>query len=151
MKEGSPRIKKDESNHRATHMQIRLRPSDLTEKSDNLNDDHCELQITSMLAHVWNEIEHDFVYKGDKSILGDYERSALESLGLLTKTGDNIIVNLRNANVARERQEQLKIVQASEELTSAEALSESLYNFYGEHIFGASFDFGRTTWPYSPR
>ncbi|PDS29259.1 RelA/SpoT domain-containing protein [Rhizobium phaseoli] len=142
VKESSARIKKDESNHyRATHMQIRLRPSDLNEKSDNLNDDHCELQITSMLAHVWNEIEHDIVYKGDKSILSDDERSALESLGLLTKTGDNIIVNLINANVAREAQEQLKVVEASEELTSAEALSQALYDFYGEYIFGASFDF----------
>ena len=142
VKESSARIKNDHANHyRATHMQIRLRTSDLNEKSDNLNDDHCELQITSMLAHVWNEIEHDIVYKGDKSILSDDETSALESLGLLTKTGDNIIVSLINANVRREANEQRKIVRASEEITSADALSKAMNDFYGEAIFGSTFDF----------
>ncbi len=75
LKENSPRIKGDDTNHyRATHMQVCLRASDLHGKGDNLDDDHCELQITSMLAHVWNEIEHDVVYKGDKSALSEDER-----------------------------------------------------------------------------
>ncbi len=142
VKENSPRIKGDDTNYyRASHMQIRLRPSDLSGKLDNLVDDHCELQITSMLAHVWNEIEHDIVYKGDKSVLSGDEMSALESLGLLTKTGDNIIVSLINANGQREQIERQKQDQASERIASADALSEAMSHFYGETLFGASFDY----------
>ncbi|SDN71072.1 RelA/SpoT domain-containing protein [Ensifer sp. YR511] len=139
IKEQSLRVKSDDANYyRASHMQICLRQSDLTGTSENLGDDHCELQITSMLAHVWNEIEHDIVYKGDKAQLSVDEASALESLGLLTKTGDNIIVNLMNANARREMELQKKSVNASKEIVSAEALSSFLEEHYGAKLFSHS-------------
>ena len=62
--EENPRIKQDNKNHyRATHMQICLREEDLSKDDAETLIDSCELQITSMLAHVWNEIEHDTIYK----------------------------------------------------------------------------------------
>jgi hypothetical protein len=119
-------------------MQIRLKNADLTGNSANLADDHCELQITSMLAHVWNEIEHDIVYKGDRSTLSTDEVSALESLGLLTKTGDNIIVNLMNANSRRVMEQHTKSVHASKEIVNAESLSRFLDEYYGTKLFSHS-------------
>ncbi|MEE9985538.1 RelA/SpoT domain-containing protein [Agrobacterium pusense] len=139
IKEDSPRVKSDDANYyRATHMQIRLKKADLTGNTANLADDHCELQITSMLAHVWNEIEHDIVYKGDKTNLSTDEVSSLESLGLLTKTGDNIIVNLMNANSRRVMEQHKKSVDASKEILSSEALSSFLEGYYGTKLFSHS-------------
>ncbi len=139
VKESSPRVKSDDANYyRATHMQICLKEADLTGHSDNLADDHCELQITSMLAHVWNEIEHDIVYKGDRTQLSTDELSALESLGLLTKTGDNIIVNLMNANARRVMEQHTKLVHASKEMLDADALSSFLEGHYGTKLFSHS-------------
>lgn len=71
------------------------------------------------------------------------ERSALESLGLLAKTGDNIIVSLINANVQREALNQRRLSQASEEIASSDALAQLLSEFYGENIFGRAFDFSK--------
>ncbi|WP_421477825.1 hypothetical protein [Agrobacterium tumefaciens] len=142
VKESSPRIKDDDANYyRATHLQVCLRASDLQGDNSNLKEDHCELQITSMLAHVWNEIEHDIVYKGDKTVLNEEERSALESLGLLTKSGDNIIVSLINANVRREAADQRKLSLASEEIVGVQALSDTLHDYYGSSLFGRSIDY----------
>ncbi|MBY3381688.1 GTP pyrophosphokinase [Rhizobium laguerreae] len=101
-KEESARIQRDKTNHyRATHMQICLRPEHLVGDYVNLRGAECEVQITSMLAHVWNEIEHDMRYKGDAQALSDDEILAIDSLGLLTKSGDRIISKLINANARR--------------------------------------------------
>ncbi|WP_292671020.1 RelA/SpoT domain-containing protein [Mesorhizobium sp.] len=144
VKEQSPRIKEDSSNYyRATHMQICLRQDDLGGDNSNLKDDHCELQITSMLSHVWNEIEHDIGYKGDKSALSDEEISSLDSLGLLTKSGDNIIVSLINASVRREKDALTKKTFASKILVDENALSECLLEFYGNPVAGKIINYSQ--------
>lgn len=126
-KELDPRIKDDSSNfYRATHMQITLKKQDLEGGNSNLAADHCELQITSMLAHVWNEIEHDIAYKVDKTELSTEERSALESLGLLTKSGDNIISTLISANNERKAKNQWKACTIS--------TSDDLLTFLKDHF-----------------
>lgn len=139
IKENSSRIKNNDANYyRASHMQICLRQSDLVGNQDNLKEDHCELQITSMLAHVWNEIEHDIVYKGDHSILSSDEKSAIESLGLLTKTGDNIISSLISSNLKRETDRKLKTTKESEEIRTQDELSDFLNSHYGDKFFSRS-------------
>ena len=144
VKENSTRIKENDANYyRATHMQICLKAEDLHGEYSNLKEDHCELQITSMLAHVWNEIEHDISYKGDKSVLSAEERSALESLGLLTKTGDNIIASLIDANSRREETERRKFTRANSEIIDKDALSKCLQLYYGEGLFGRHIDYWR--------
>jgi ppGpp synthetase/RelA/SpoT-type nucleotidyltranferase len=56
--------KTKETGYRATHCQVLL-PDDLLTSPDNANirDTSAEVQVCSMLAHVWNEIEHDIRYK----------------------------------------------------------------------------------------
>ncbi|WP_246059238.1 GTP pyrophosphokinase [Shimia litoralis] len=62
-KEEHPRIKSNDQNHyRATHMMVAVDDADCVGEFSNLGNDKCELQITSLLAHVWNEIEHDTVW-----------------------------------------------------------------------------------------
>lgn len=141
-KEDHPRIKTDDKNHyRATHMMIALREEDCVGKLSNLDKDRCELQITSLLAHVWNEIEHDTIYKNLSGELSDFEREAIDSLGHLTKTGDSIIKGLLRARQAREDKHQLDINQENARFTNTVELSEFLKNHFGSKINGQSIDY----------
>jgi ppGpp synthetase/RelA/SpoT-type nucleotidyltranferase len=133
------RIAQDNSNfYRAIHMQICL-TSDMLKMNlySNLKADHCELQITSMLAHVWNEIEHDIVYKSNGKIVSAEERLALDSLGLLTTTGDNIVASLIQANSRAELASQRE----AEVISSPKQLSYVLSEFYGSEVSGVKIDY----------
>ena len=141
-KEKDPRIKGDDNNfYRATHMQIALRPEDLPGDKVRFKNDHCELQITSMLAHVWNEVEHDIAYKGDKESLSKQEKRAIESLGLLTKSGDNIIQSLIEAQSNRKNDVKARASHDGEKFVNAESLSNYLRKFFGIKVAGIPFDF----------
>lgn len=87
--------------YRATHCQVFLREEDLVGDYGNLRGASCEVQICSMMAHVWNEIEHDIGYKPEGGGPGDAERGLLEVLGHLTRSGDAAITQLLAANYAR--------------------------------------------------
>lgn len=130
------RIKDDPVNHyRATHMLIALRQQDIEHSIyRNLKQDVAEIQITSMLAHVWNEIEHDTIYKAKASTLLAEERRSLDSLGMLTKTGDNIIKNFLAAQDRR-------TYETSEKLVSANDLSEFLAAYYGPSFGTVKIDY----------
>jgi len=54
-----------------------------------------------MMAHVWNEIEHNIGYKPEGEGPSDAERGLLETLGHLTRAGDAAITRLLAANIAR--------------------------------------------------
>jgi len=101
----------------------------------------CELQITSLLAHVWNEIEHDTIYKNLSGNLSGLEHDAIDSLGLLLKTGDKIIKSLLGARQLREDQEEKFYVKENSRFPNAEALSTFLNDHYGKSINGRQFDF----------
>lgn len=49
--------------YRGVHCQVCLPEEELVGDFDNLPGTSCEIQICSMMAHVWNEIEHDVAYK----------------------------------------------------------------------------------------
>jgi ppGpp synthetase/RelA/SpoT-type nucleotidyltranferase len=87
--------------YRATHCQVCLRPDELIGDYGNLRGASCEIQICSMMAHVWNEIEHDIGYKPEGGGPGDAERGLLEVLGHLTRSGDAAITQLLAANFSR--------------------------------------------------
>ncbi len=87
--------------YRATHCQVYLRDEELVGDYGNLRGASCEVQICSMMAHVWNEIEHDIGYKPEGGGPGDAERGLLETLGHLTRSGDAAITQLLAANYAR--------------------------------------------------
>jgi hypothetical protein len=54
-----------------------------------------------MMAHVWNEIEHDIGYKPEAEGPSEAELGLLETLGHLTRAGDAAITRLLAANIAR--------------------------------------------------
>lgn len=87
--------------YRATHCQVFLPDQELVGDFDNLRDVSCEIQICSMMAHVWNEIEHDIGYKPESDGPSETERGLLETLGHLTRAGDAAITRLLDANVDR--------------------------------------------------
>jgi ppGpp synthetase/RelA/SpoT-type nucleotidyltranferase len=87
--------------YRATHCLVMLADADLVAGYDNVRDTRCEIQVCSLLAHVWNEIQHDRDYKPMSGELNEQEHSALESLGNLTRAGDTIIETLLGATDAR--------------------------------------------------
>lgn len=91
--------------YKAIHCQVCLAPDDLVGDYENLIGTSCEIQICSMMAHVWNEIEHDIAYKPEGSGPEKIERGLLESLGHLTCSGDAIITRLLEATEARLQQQ----------------------------------------------
>jgi ppGpp synthetase/RelA/SpoT-type nucleotidyltranferase len=94
--------KQDRAKHyRAVHCQVLLKIEDLQGSNSNLDGTSCEIQVCSMLAHVWNEIEHDLGYKPETGDLSEREVDCLDALGQLVRAGDVVIKTLLDAN--RER------------------------------------------------
>lgn len=91
--------KKDKAEHfyRATHCQVALAEDDLVGRYENLEDLSCEVQVTSLLAHVWNEIEHDLRYKPLTGQISEGEQEWLHHLGAIVKQGDDMIASLFKA------------------------------------------------------
>lgn len=87
--------------YRATHCQVHLPDNELIGNYGNLRGASCEVQVCSMMAHVWNEIEHDIGYKPEGDGPSDAELGLLETLGHLSRAGDAAITRLLAANVAR--------------------------------------------------
>lgn len=86
--------------YRATHLEVCLPLQDIVGTYLNVDGVPCEIQVCSMMAHVWNEIEHDIGYKptGELSVI---ERDTLVNIGHLTRSGDGMISQLLAANEAR--------------------------------------------------
>jgi ppGpp synthetase/RelA/SpoT-type nucleotidyltranferase len=86
--------------YRALHQEVYLREQDLVGTYENVIDVPCEIQVCSMMAHVWNEIEHDIGYK-PTGTLSPAEENHLVSIGHLTRSGDLMISQLLAATDAR--------------------------------------------------
>lgn len=67
--------------YRATHLEVVLPERDLIGVYANLRGTVCEVQVCSMMAHVWNEIEHDLGYKPTTGTLSHAEYELLSALG----------------------------------------------------------------------
>lgn len=91
--------------YRATHFQVCLPDEELVGDYENLRGTSCEIQVCSMMAHVWNEIEHDIAYKPEGSGPETVEKGLLTSLGHLTCSGDAIITRLLEATELRLEQQ----------------------------------------------
>lgn len=98
-------VKKDGENgfYRATHCTVMLRADDLGVGYENLKGLACEVQVCSLLAHVYNEIEHDLRYKTLSGDLSQKENEILNALAKQMEIGDTNINHVLDA--ARERQE----------------------------------------------
>jgi ppGpp synthetase/RelA/SpoT-type nucleotidyltranferase len=82
-----------ENFYRAIHVQSYLPEEDRVGTYDNVADVGCEIQICTIMAHVWNEIEHDIGYKPDGDP-GLSEKYHLLQLGNLVRQGDVAISSL---------------------------------------------------------
>jgi len=87
--------------YRATHFEVYLPSPDLVGTYANVDGVPCEIQVCSMMAHVWNEIEHDLGYKPLSGVLSELEKSMLINLGHLSRSGDVTISQLLAATDAR--------------------------------------------------
>jgi ppGpp synthetase/RelA/SpoT-type nucleotidyltranferase len=96
-----PRNRDFPSFYRATHCQVALPEEDLVGALENLAGTTCEVQVCSLLAHVWNELEHDLVYKGLTGEVSEEEQAALTGLGYLVRAGDGMIGTLLQATDRR--------------------------------------------------
>lgn len=92
----------------ATHCQVALPPDDLNDRLANLAGTSCEVQVCSLLAHVWNELEHDLAYKPLTGELSDQEKASLLDLGHLVRAGDGLIRTLLDATDRRLKQNEGK-------------------------------------------
>lgn len=110
--------------YKATHYQVSLKAGLLTTsaKLANLTDLTCEIQVCTMMNHVWNEIEHDIGYKPRGSMSLD-EKQLLRRLGLLTREGDEVIDALITAHRKRSAKE--------DALDDPTALPEVLAELFG--------------------
>lgn len=91
--------------YRASHLEVFLPPQDIVGTYSNVVDVPCEIQVCSMMAHVWNEIEHDLGYKPMTGSLSDQERNFLVMLGNSVRVGDGTIASLF-AETERRQKEQ---------------------------------------------
>jgi len=94
------------SNYRAVHCQVALSEEHLLGSNENLRDQSCEIQVCSMMSHVWNEIEHDIGYKPSGTI-SEQEKFFLATLARNVRDGDLVIQQLMDAHTSRVRGEDL--------------------------------------------
>jgi len=84
--------------YRATHCNVYLKQEDLNiPRYSNLAGMPCEIQVCSLLAHVWNEVEHDLAYKPTTGELSEKEKELLQALGRHLLVGDQLIKELYEA------------------------------------------------------
>lgn len=88
--------------YRATHVEVFLPKTDLIGTYANVEGVPCEIQVCSMMAHVWNEIEHDLAYKPFSGSLSQFERDQLKHLGMNVRMADGIISQLLAATDQRQ-------------------------------------------------
>jgi ppGpp synthetase/RelA/SpoT-type nucleotidyltranferase len=87
--------------YRATHCQAFLLEEELVGTCENLKGSYSEIQVCSMMAQVWNEVEHDIGYKPTGGGPLRTEKNLLRSLGYLARSADEIISALLEANSVR--------------------------------------------------
>ncbi|MCY1033292.1 hypothetical protein OV207_17695 [Corallococcus sp. BB11-1] len=91
--------------YRASHVEAFLTTADGVGTYANVMDVPCEVQVCSMMAHVWNEIEHDLGYKPAAGVLSDQERNFLGMLGQSVRMGDGTISSLFAETERRQREQ----------------------------------------------
>lgn len=87
--------------YKATHCQVSLPDEYITAETLYLKDMSCEIQVCSLLSHIYNEIEHDLQYKPKSGVLSADEKLLIDQLGLITKSGDITIQKLLEATNER--------------------------------------------------
>ncbi|ETD85201.1 GTP pyrophosphokinase [Rhodobacter capsulatus] len=110
--------------YRAIHAQVALHEDQQVGIYDNVGDISCEIQICTMIAHVWNEIEHDIGYKPDLGKPNEEEKYYLGQLGRLVRQGDLCVSGLLAAHEKR-----------AETVTTSASSNSSDKAFVDQHDF----------------
>jgi ppGpp synthetase/RelA/SpoT-type nucleotidyltranferase len=90
--------------YRATHCMVRLKDDEAVGQFKNLKGLACEIQVCSLLAHVFNELEHDLRYKPLSGDLSNKENALLNAVARQLEVGDTLINLVRDAVEARQRE-----------------------------------------------
>lgn len=90
--------------YRATHCMVRLKHEEAVGQFQNLKGLGCEIQVCSLLAHVFNELEHDLRYKPLSGDLSNRENVLLNAVARQLEVGDTLINLVRDAVEVRQRE-----------------------------------------------
>ncbi len=115
--------------YRATHCQVRLTDQYCVDTNFNLRDVSCEIQVCSLLAHVFNEVEHDIRYKPLSGEISPAENSLLDAMGHLAESGDIIINQLLDMTSARQSKEDGKFADEYDFVVKMNSIFPSASNF----------------------
>lgn len=98
-----PRYEKD-SGYRATHRLVLARSS---EEQLSIRGAICEIQVTTVAAHLFNELEHDTTYKEHGQTPSESEKNLLERIRHLVVVADEEVRDLMHAHERTRRDQQL--------------------------------------------
>lgn len=87
----------------ATHLTATLPPDDSVGDFAELGGLLCEIQVCSLMASAWNELEHEVRYKHAVADTSREECDLLCRLGDWVQTGDELVAQLLAATAARQR------------------------------------------------
>jgi len=112
---GANEFHRKPSGYRATHLLVSLaRP----EVDLSIRDAICEVQVTSIASHVFNELEHDIRYKMKGVEPGERVKRNLEDLQYASRLLDNVVERLQDER-AREVDRSKKAIADAETLRFA--------------------------------
>lgn len=124
-----PRYRKDKGLdatrcYQARHRVVQLRNEHLADPAyENLKGLMCEIQVVSLVKHIWNELEHDVGYK-DPENLGEADREQEAWLAVLWESlqaAETAVSHLSRVTDTRRAvsQEEERALQSSEDLRLA--------------------------------
>lgn len=96
-------IENRESGYRAVHLHVELGPETLS------LDQHCsgttviEIQLTSLLMHIWSEVEHELIYKNRHGRLSTAESRLLDGFGGSVRVADALLDRLKASVMTRKK------------------------------------------------
>ena len=113
-----------DSLYRAIHLQVGLQDEDMEAPEDQaLKGLSCEIQVCTLLSHVYSEIEHDLRYKPLSGELSVDEQRLLDALGHLTLTGDQIILSLIERSELRVRERSVETPDGSAQVDALDLMT----------------------------
>jgi ppGpp synthetase/RelA/SpoT-type nucleotidyltranferase len=115
--------------YRATHCMVQIKHDALIGRYANLKGLGCEVQVCSLLAHAYNEIEHDLRYKPLAGHLSEPEENLLNALGHLMEVGDTIINQTLDAVAARQKQNNAEFEDEYDFVARMRPLFSDAHNF----------------------
>jgi RelA/SpoT family protein len=114
------------SGYRATHLLVSLAHPEV---DLSIRDAICEVQVTSIASHVFNELEHDIRYKMKGVEPGERVKRNLEDLQYASRLLDNVVERLQDER-ARE------VDRSKETIDDAETLRFAIERIFDRPITG---------------